>query len=148
MALVTCHLLQNGIQGHYPNTNPDTWTETRFFVYLKDYGSSIYMIVDDDLDLKVEIELSLLENPKFNLIFWYQARANTVGKFSNRYLKNQRKAYQPMLKNTCARPVAPCICNCGPNTAAVELTILRNVSRILEQCKPYPGDENTSSYHF
>ena len=68
---VTRNLLLSGVQSHFPNVRPDTWTELRFFVYLKDYGSTTYVVVDDDLDLKLEIDLSKLENPKFDLIKWY-----------------------------------------------------------------------------
>ena len=49
------------MSSHFPNVKLDTWTELWFFVYLKDYGSTTYVIVDNDLDLSTEIDLKVLE---------------------------------------------------------------------------------------
>ena len=141
VALVTRSLLQSGIHSHFPNVKVETWTDTRFFVYLKDYGSTTYVIVDDDLDLKLEIELEFLENPKFNLIRWYLGHARTVGAFNKKYLKGQRGTYQNKPERSCAKVTSPCICRCGADIAAEELSIMRNVLRLLGECAPYPGDD-------
>lgn len=75
VVFVTQKLLQNGINSHFPNTKPDTWSDDWFFMYLQNYGSTTYVITNDDLGLKLEIDLSMLENPKFNLINWYYHHA-------------------------------------------------------------------------
>ena len=51
------------------------------------YGSTTYVITDEDLELRLEIELSDLENPKFNLIEWYlkQIRVDGVVTTSSDY---------------------------------------------------------------
>ena len=46
-----------------------TKSDDRFFVHLKDFGSTTY-VVDEDFDLTREIEHSVLENPAFDLIKW------------------------------------------------------------------------------
>jgi hypothetical protein len=93
IAFVTESLLRNGVHTHFPNVNPDSWTDDRFFVYLKDYGSTTYVIMDDDLGLIVEIELSVLENPKFNLIKWYLDYITENQKFRDGYIKQHKNAY-------------------------------------------------------
>jgi hypothetical protein len=72
VALVTKSVLQSGVHSHFPNVLIETWTtDFRFFVYLKDYGSTTYVIVNDDLKLEIEIDVTILENPKFDLVGWY-----------------------------------------------------------------------------
>ena len=105
IVLVTSSLLTSGISSHFPNVKPDTWTELRFFVYLKDYGSTTYVIVDDDLDMTTEIDLELLENPKFNLIKWYLGHAETDGMFYKKYAENHQHEYQVSSTIT---PTGPC----------------------------------------
>jgi hypothetical protein len=60
--------LASGINGHFSNVNPETESDDRFFVHLKDFGSSTYIIVDEGLGLRLELEQSTLNEPSFNLI--------------------------------------------------------------------------------
>ena len=36
---------------HFPNKNPSTWMDNCFFVHLKYYGSTTYVIIDSNLKL-------------------------------------------------------------------------------------------------
>ena len=94
--LVATHLLQNGINSYFPNVKPDMESEFRFFVHLKDWGSSLYVIHDDDLDLQVEIDKELLDNPDFNLIQWYFTHAMADGRFHNQYVMYHKHHYWPV----------------------------------------------------
>ena len=137
IVLVTSSLLKNGISSHFPNVKPDTWTELRFFVYLKDYGSTTYVIVDDDLDTITEIDLKLLENPEFDLIKWYLGHAKTNGMFYKRYTENHRLEYQACSANTSTDP-----CAFRDLEEPDELSAMRNIIKVLEDCTPFPGDDN------
>ena len=96
MCLVAEHLMCNGINSHFPNTNPETDTDSGFTIQLKNYGSSKYIIYDDDLDMKLEIENILLENPKFNLIGWYVKYLNETGILHQQYQKYHELCYAPI----------------------------------------------------
>lgn len=90
MVLVTQHVLRNGINDYYPNVKTGTWRDDRFFVHLKDFGSSTYVIVDDDLELEAEIDESKLENPDFDLVEWYVEYIELNCDYYKKYLKHQR----------------------------------------------------------
>ena len=144
--LVTRNLLRNGINSHFPNIKPDTWTDLWFFVYLKDYGSTTYVIVDDDLDLTIEIDQKDLENPKFNLIKWYLEHAITHGEFHRKYEDIHKRKY--LLEATSDAPHLNGMYRAGvPRTkdrAAMELEesiIMREIIGTLEYCAPYPKDD-------
>ena len=53
---VTQHLLRQGINSHFPNADPTTDSEDQFFVFQKDFGSTIIVIIDEDLDVRLEID--------------------------------------------------------------------------------------------
>jgi hypothetical protein len=137
IALVTFHLLRNGVSSHFPNTSPDSWTDDRFFVFLKDYDSTTYIIIDDDLDIRTEIDLSNLENPNFDLINWYKAHVEMEGAFCDKYIIKHEGAY-------CQTPqTAPVTMHARvkPSSMREEVTLLKNVVETLERCSPYPGDD-------
>ena len=137
VVLVTSSLLKSGISSHFPNVKPDTWTKLRFFIYLKNYRSTTYVIVDDDLNITTEIYLEFLENPKFNLIKWYLEHARTDGMFYKKYAKNHQHEYQ--LGSTIT-PTGPCMfCDLEEPD---ELSAMRNVVTVLEGCTPFPGDDD------
>ena len=139
---VTRNLLLSGVQSHFPNVRPDTWTELRFFVYLKDYGSTTYVVVDDDLDLKLEIDLLKLENPKLDLIKWYLNHFRRDGKFYEKYVE-QRHEYQSEIDT--GTPPTEQLCAVASTSVQEdldELEIMRQVTDVLEHCSPYPGDDN------
>ena len=130
-------LLKSGISSHFPNVKPDTWTELRFFVYLKNYGSTTYVIVDDDLDITTEIDLEFLENPKFNLIKWYLEHAKADRMFYKKYAENHQCEYQV---SSTVTPTGPCMfCEIEEPD---ELSVMRNVMKVLEGCTPFPGDND------
>ena len=142
VVLVVTSMLRGGIHTHYPNVKPETWADDRFFVYLKDYGSSTYVIVDDDLDLNLKIDLSILENPEFNLISWYLGHAKAEGRFYEKYLALQRNSYL-------AVPVVNCVPYFempnywdGQTQYQEELIVFRRVLEVMERCSPFPGDES------
>ena len=66
-------LLTQGINNYFPNTEPcpGTWAGDRFFVHLKNHGSSTYIVIDEDFNLTYEIDRTLLENSAFDLIGWH-----------------------------------------------------------------------------
>ena len=131
-------LLRSGVQCHFPNVQPGSWTDDRFFVYLKDYGSTTYVIVDDDLELKLEIELEVLETPKFNLIEWYLGHAVTKGAFHNKYIKEHVQTYRHDASIATEDSETN---HATPKTVWECVSALRKVQRTLERCAPYPGDE-------
>ena len=95
MILVTQHVLINGINNYYPNVKTGTWRNDRFFVHLKEFGSTTYVIVDDDLELEAKIEGSKLENPDFDLVEWYVEYIELNCHYYKQYLKYQRNRYNP-----------------------------------------------------
>ena len=111
-------------------------------MYLKDYGSTTYVVVDDDLDLKLEIDLSKLENPKFDLIKWYLNYVRRDGKFYEKYVE-QRHEYQSEIDT--GTPPTEQLCAVASTSVQEdldELVIMRQVTDVLEHCSPYPGDDN------
>ena len=146
IALVTRNTLQRGIHSHFPNVKPETWSELRFFVHLKDYGSTTYVIIDEDLEMTLEIDLSFLENPKFNLIEWYVIHVNTEGKFYEKYVRYHRFGYQPMSKADTGPSEYLCCIIASKNlriedtTELEESSIMKQMLTVLERCSPYPGD--------
>ena len=137
IVLVATHLLQSGINTYFPNTRTSTWMDDRFFIYLKDYGSTTYIIVDDDLKLTTEIDLNLLEDPKFNLIQWYLAKIRERNLFHQSYIKYHEKRF-----HYCDRDM---IENSGLKWYISVKTIMTDMANVLERCAPYPGD-NISNY--
>jgi hypothetical protein len=132
---VTTSLLKSGVQTFFPNAQPGSWTDDRFFVYLKDYGSSTYIIVDDDLGIELEIELEILENPRFNLIDWYLEHAITKGEFHKKYVEEHVQTYRRDTSITSTTPIPI------PRTVREEVTALRKMKKTLERCAPFPGDD-------
>jgi hypothetical protein len=148
IALVTNSLLQSGVHAHFPNTKSSTWTDDRFFVHLKDYGSTTYVIIDDDLDLRFEIDLAVLENPKFDLIGWYLKQIKTDKKFYKNYLEHHQGEYQNEPKQSSTLPGIPMQVPIPEDLQShrnpgysQRLSVLRKMSSVLEDCAPYPGDE-------
>ena len=138
----TRHLLLSGVQSHFPNVKPDTWTELRFFVYLKNYGSTTYVIVDDDLDLQLEIDLSALEidlsaleNPKFDLIKWYLDHAICDGRFYEKYLEQQLE-YLPGCDASQMMESHPE--SSTSQTDMEELEVMRQMTSVLEHAHLTP----------
>ena len=140
IVLVTSCMLRSGINSHFPNTKPSTWSDDRFFVHLKDYGSTTYVIIDNDLDIRVELDLSVLENPDFDLIKWYLECVMADGLFYEKYLAHHMSHY----KSGAAESNTQCL-NAPMNDASdvlKEVIVMRNIKRVLENCAPFPGDDN------
>ena len=66
-------------------------------MYLKDHRSSTYVIIDEDLDMTLEIDLSILEDTEFDLIKWYISYAKTNGMFYEKYIEHHCFGYQPVI---------------------------------------------------
>ena len=122
------------------------WTNLWFFVYLKDYGSTTYVVVDDDLDLTIEIDRKDLENLKFDLIKWDLECAITHREFHQKYEDNHKCEY--LLEATSDAPHLNKMYRAGvPRTkdrAAMELEesiIMGEIIGTLEYCAPYPKDD-------
>ena len=141
IVLVTQHHLRNGVQSQFPNTKSDTWTESRFFVHLKDYGSSTYVITDDDLNLKLEIELLNLENPRFNLTEWYYKHARTEGMMYREYLSNHWKTYGHLTDITEEDLCHLVPCHCCPSNMHPD-ALMKDMVGLLEANAPFPGDND------
>ena len=138
VALVTSHSLRSGIQSNYPNVNPLSWSDDHFFVHLKDYGSSTYVIVDDDLQLTKEIDLFYLEDTEFDLVRWYTHIVETEGAYHIKYLENNESMYYGTSRTR------PSVVNerIRPTTVREEADLLHEVSDTLNRCSPYPGDDS------
>ena len=111
-------------------------------MYLKDYGSSKYVIMDDDLELILEIELDVLEDPEFNLIEWYLAYATDNDLFYKKYTENHMREYSPGEINDATSVRIPY--ESTVSTLRREMAILEQINDVLERCVPYPGDDNPS----
>lgn len=145
VVLVTRSLLQARINSHFPNVKPTTWSDDRFFVYLKDYGSTTYIIVDNDLNLDTEIDLTTFENPGFNLIDWYIHQITMNEKFYNQYLAYHKQVYVAegrKLSDTTHRAKISLDTEIPFDRDNDELKFLRSVKYVLETCAPYPGDDS------
>ncbi|PPQ88052.1 hypothetical protein CVT26_000411, partial [Gymnopilus dilepis] len=94
-------LLADGINAYYPCIQDDFDPEARFYVHLKDFGSAFYVIEDADLDIQTDISIELLDNPKLDLVNWYQCRIKEaylqsssiiVKSWDSDYVKRRRAA--------------------------------------------------------
>ena len=143
LVLVTQHVLINGINDYYPNVKTGTWRNDRFFVHLKDFGSSTYVIVDDDLDLEDEIDGSKLENPDFDLVGWYVKYIELSCDYYKKYLKHQRNRYNPGRydENRLHTGKLNRLSGSAPSRIQEE-TILKQIQEVLERCSPFPGDDS------
>lgn len=146
LVLVAMSLLRSGIHAHYPNANPETETDDRFFVHLKDYGSSTYVVIDTDLNVRLEIDSSLLERPEFDLINWYLDHVTEDSLFCKKYIELHVHRYSSApgeklhllddpFELASRRSLDDNI------TLIDEVSVLRNMLRTLERCVPYLGDE-------
>jgi reverse transcriptase-like protein/aspartyl protease/zinc knuckle protein len=148
IASITKQVLQSGIHAHFPNTNPETDSDTRFLVYLKDPESSTYVIIDDDLELKVEVNRGLLENPRFDLITWYYKHAIKDGRFYQLYLLQHKHRYAPIpdgeddpfLETSWPKPRENTEDNLLELKSYSDSLLLKEIIHTLESCQPYPGD--------
>jgi len=147
LVVVTTYLLRSGVHTHFPNVNPDTETDDHFFVYLKDWGSSTYIIVDEDLDLRLEIDQSLLEDPKFDLISWYLRYVTSDGNFHKEYMLQHKYCYNPIPvgeEDLCFKWLR--LANFIEGEKDLVLSkgknqlVIGHMSEVLEWCQPYPGD--------
>ena len=142
LVLVTQHVLINGINDYYPNVKTGTWRNDRFFVHLKEFGSTTYVIVDDDLDLEAEIEGSKLENPDFDLVEWYVEYVELNCHYYKQYLKYQRNKYNPGRYNDEILITGKMNRLKGNATSRIrEEVTLKQIQEVLERCTPFPGDE-------
>jgi hypothetical protein len=148
LAFIAQNLLESGIHAHFPNVNPETDPLGRFFVHLKDWGSPTYVIIDEDLQLKLEIDRSLLENPHFNLIGWYQDQIKENGMFYTNYIELHKRRYLPLPnseENVMDEHLADLVALADLNDDYLdireELLVLQKVNETLERCAPYPGDD-------
>ena len=159
---VTEHLLRQGINSYFPNADPTTDSEDRFYVFQKDLGSPIVVIIDEDLDLRFEIDRSILENPRFDLIKWYSIRLKQTGIFWNKYRQLHELFYNPLPEgeedefadlpglvdvDDGEEPESE---NSSREPEYDNKEILDLIAHTLEECKPYPNDHENyidRSYH-
>ena len=143
IVLVTKNLLQNRSHSHFLSVKLDTWNDLQFFVYLKDYSSATYIITDEDLELRLEIELSDLENPKFNLIEWYLKKIRVDGMFYKKCIEHHKYRYQQVSKgdSTFLDDLNRIEVSEHPSNMSEEISVLRQMAQVLERCAPYPGDD-------
>lgn len=128
-------MLTQGINGYFPNTNPETKSDDRFFVYLKDYGSSTYIVVDEDFNITQEIGCSMLENPKFNLIKWHLDYLMENNLFYKQYQQLHRLCYDTTFREDNQFYEMPGL------IYVESIEILERVAHTLEKCKLFPGDD-------
>jgi hypothetical protein len=151
IALVVSSLLRSGVHAHFPNTKPSSWTDDRFFVYLKDYGSTTYIVVDDDLDFQVELDLAILEDPNFNLVGWYLKQIRKDDMFYKKYMEHHQKKYQNAPEYPASEEgvlVLPQIAppdgsrNQKDTNISKEVSVMRKITNVLDRCAPYLGDDS------
>lgn len=165
---VATKLLMDGIQSHFPCTNPGLDPEARFYVHQADYGSEEYIINDIDLNNFPRIAKSQLEDPYFDLIEWYVQLIHKEGLFRREYWADHPLpggAYYP----DCAcseHEFAGCrstsvstgsndesehdpepeeceIVNAKTTIDSPEfpgVDLIERVELILSRCQPFPGD--------
>ena len=145
--LIARNLLFNSIHSHFPNVKPYTKSESRFLIHQKDFDSEshTYVIIDNDLDLTVEINKVLLENPKFNLIQWYLRYVMKDRNYYEKYIRYHKYLYHAIPKGH-EDPYIDL-----PNLEFDEEDseeenefceeIIKKVRDTLERCQPYPGDD-------
>ena len=142
LVLVTQHVLKSGINDYYPNIKTRTWREDRFFVHQKDFGSSIYEIIDDDLELVADIDKSNLENPEFDLIDWYIKHIELTCNFYKDYLRRQRNRYNPGRYDEKELYTGKTNRLRGYTASTKKReVVLEQIQGVLERCSPFPGDE-------
>jgi hypothetical protein len=140
-------LLQNGINSHFPNVKSDTESDFRFFVHKKDYGSSIYVIHDDDLGLKIEIEKSLLDDQHFDFIQRYIVHVMmSEGRYKDQYVINHKHHYCPIPDGyqDMYFELPELLPDEDASDSDEELDlkeIIQQIHCILNKCQPYPGDD-------
>jgi len=86
-SIVARFLLSDGISTSYPNLNPDTLSEFRFYVEKSRDKFGFYEIDDEDLEITTLIEAEMLENPTFNLIEWYRNQLEEKDLYNGAYTK-------------------------------------------------------------
>jgi hypothetical protein len=84
-SFVARFLLMDGIRSSYPNLDPDTLSEFRFYVEKSKNDSGFYAIDDEDLEITTLIAGELLENPTFDLIKWYRDELDEGGFYDECY---------------------------------------------------------------
>ena len=139
--LVATKLLEDEIISHFPNTNPETDSDSRFSVYQKDWGSNVYIINDLDLEILTEIPRDLLNTPQFDLIGWYCELLRNTGVFYKKYKELHIEKYNPNSNHRrfedddCLNPVSHDL---------EDEDLFHKINNVLTQCQPYPGDEQTN----
>ena len=86
-SIVARFLLADGISSSYPNVNPDTLSEFRFYVQKSRDKFGFYEIEDEDLEITTFIKAEMLENPTFNLIKWYRNQLEEENLYNDAYTK-------------------------------------------------------------
>jgi hypothetical protein len=148
IVLVTTCLLQNGIHAHFPNVDPDTDSETRFLVYPKDESSETFVIVDNDLGIRLQIDREFLENPKLDLITHYVKYASEIGRYHEKYISHHKHRYEPIPdgEEDLFADMPPLAQMDGIEGIMLNMTnaederIIFRIIDILQSCQPFPGD--------
>ena len=132
---VTEFLLQQGINNYFPNTNPETELDDQFFVHLKDFGSTTYVVIDENFNLTREIDCSQLEDPTFYLVGWHLNYVIENELFYKHYGELHEQQYQPFSDEEIDKYInmPGLICN-------AEGEVLDRITHTLGKCQPYPGD--------
>ena len=141
-------LLEDSIVSHFPNTNPDTNTDSQFGVYLKDWGSDTYVINDLDLDILTKIPIELLNDPTFDLIGWYCNLLWESGVFYNKYALEQSSK----LLEINEIPGSNMLNDNELSEQSIDIedshnkvVLLNRICEVLISCQPYPSDHNSLS---
>ena len=96
ISIVATKLLTDGIASSYPCTDPRLDPCKRFYLWrtpLED-GQIIYRVVDVDLDIRVDMQLSWLEDPEFDLVSWYRRYITQQGFFEYKYYDTHQESYR------------------------------------------------------
>ena len=156
ISAVALKLLEDSIVSHFPNTNPDTDTDSWFGVYLKDWGSDTYVINDLDLDILTEIPIELLNNSTFNLIGWYCKLPWESGVFHNKYKRFHKKKYvleqSSELLEIDNIPGSTRLDDNELSEQSIniddsrnEVVLLNCIGEVLISCQPYPSNHDNLS---
>ena len=74
LAIVAKKLLEDGIRSYYPSRDLHLNPMNRFVVHPPRQGREGYLIDDRDMRTLVEVPVSSLEDPSFDLVGWYTQR--------------------------------------------------------------------------
>ena len=112
IALVSHHLLEDGIFSCYPDITPIANGQQRFIVMPETSERKHYLIKDSDLETEFKLSTYQLESRTFNLVAWYKNQIDSSGCYDKKYeaglIQIQEKILE--IKGEDVSPLTPSFC--------------------------------------